>query len=395
MTVQRRKYEKSHPWFKFLVDLTEAPPSFWLVLGECRSKCEHISGVPLRPDVAQLLHQVYVAKGAWGTTAIEGNTLSEEEVLKHVQGKLEVSPDREYLKQELDNIIQECNRMLVRIASRDMLVLSPERIKAINSIVLNGLPLAEGVQPGVVRRHSVGVLNYRGAPWEDCEFLLARLCEWLNSPDFEPKAGLERMHMAILKAIIAHLYIEWIHAFGDGNGRTGRLVEVQILMAAGVPSPACHLLSNHYNLTRKEYLARLRMASESGGNTIPFLTYALNGFLQGLRSQLAHVRKLQMENAWRNYVHDYFRNQPGKAAQRQKALLLDIFEKDSPVSVAAVDQISPRVAKAYASMHPRTLIRDVKVLEEKRLLVREGKAVRANRELIASFLPTKAALDLD
>jgi Fic family protein len=178
----------------------------------------------------------------------------------------------------------------------------------------------------------------------------------------------------------------------DQGASAGRLVEVQILSAAGVPSPACHLLSNHYNLTRKDYLAQLRMASETGGKTIPFLTYSLNGFLEGLKGQLAHIRELQMENAWLNYVHEYFHNQSGRSAQRRKALLLDIFEKHSPVLISELDQLSPRLAKAYAGMHPRTAIRDVEALEEKGLLVRDGKAVRAHRELIASFLPTKAIL---
>src|SRR4051812_8598473 len=86
-TEKRRKYETSHPWIRYSADLSSAPPVFWLMLGECQSKCENISGVPLRPDIAKLLNQVYLAKGAHGTTAIEGNTLSEEEVLRQVQGR--------------------------------------------------------------------------------------------------------------------------------------------------------------------------------------------------------------------------------------------------------------------------------------------------------------------
>ena len=192
MTIQKRKYEKSHPWLTFSIDLGTAPPAFWVVLGECQSKCEHIAGVPIRPDVAQLLHYVYLAKGAWGTTAIEGNTLSEAEVLRHVQGKFEVPPEKEYLTQEVDNIVGECNRMLEKVRRGDALHLSPDRIKEINRIVLNGLAVENGVEPGKVRRYSVGVMGYRGAPYEDCEYLLARLCDWLNGPDFEPRAGLGR-----------------------------------------------------------------------------------------------------------------------------------------------------------------------------------------------------------
>jgi Fic family protein len=335
---------------------------------------------------------VYLAKGAHGTTAIEGNTLSEEEVLRHVQGKLELPPGKEYLMQELDNILNESNSMPAAVARRETLVLTPERIREINRIVLSGLSLEEGVEPGKVRRYSVGVMSYRGAPHQDCEYLLFRLCDWLNGADFEPRAGLGRIHMAIIKAIVAHLYIEWIHAFGDGNGRTGRLVEVQILLSAGVPSPACYLFSNHYNLTRREYLAQLRHASASGGDTLSFMTYALNGFLEGLKGQLVYIRNLQMENAWRNYVHDHFRKRDGSASRRQKELLLDIFEKENPVPVSEIDQLSARVAKAYAGMHPITVSRDIDSLVKKGFLLREGRSVLANRGRIASFLPVRTVV---
>ena len=49
------------------------------------------------------------------------------------------------------------------------------------------------------------------------------------------------MAEGILKATLAHLYIAWIHPFGDGNGRTARLVEFMLLSRAGVPSPSAHL----------------------------------------------------------------------------------------------------------------------------------------------------------
>ncbi len=34
-----------------------------------------------------------------------------------------------------------------------------------------------------------------------------------------------RVAAAILRAVLAHLYIAWIHPFGDGNGRTARLAK--------------------------------------------------------------------------------------------------------------------------------------------------------------------------
>jgi Fic family protein len=361
--------------------------------GECHSKCEHIAGVPLRPDVAADVHLIYLAKGTWGTVAIEGNTLSEAEILQHVHGKLELPPEKEYLKQEADNVIQEFNRMATQVASHEPLVLSFDRIKEVNRNILKGLILEEGIVAGEIRHRPFGVMDYLGAPAEDCTYLLTKMCDWLNGPDFEPQSGFERGHMAILKAIIAHLYVEWIHAFGDGNGRTGRLVEAQVLLATGIPAPAAQLLSNHYNQTRREYYSQLREASRSGGDAVPFICYAVAGLLEGLKGQLQRIRRAQMETAWINYVHDFFRNRPGATAGRQKLLLLDLLRQESPVEVSNVDKISAGTAAQYAGMHPRTKVRDVEALEALNFLVRDGNRVRANIERITAFLPIRAFLE--
>ena len=64
-----------------------APRGAGARVGEAVSKIEHIAGVPLEPESARALHEVYLAKGALATTAIEGNTLSEEEVREHLKGR--------------------------------------------------------------------------------------------------------------------------------------------------------------------------------------------------------------------------------------------------------------------------------------------------------------------
>ena len=86
-----RTYEKTHPWFTFAVDLRHAEVPFWTLLGEAHSKCEHIAQVLLTPETGAQLHQIYLAKGAAATTAIEGNTLSEAQVKSLLEGKLECS----------------------------------------------------------------------------------------------------------------------------------------------------------------------------------------------------------------------------------------------------------------------------------------------------------------
>ena len=174
-----RKFQKTHPWIKFLLDLREADLTLWLQLGEAQAKCEQVAGAPLLPTVVDELHQVFLAKGAQATTAIEGNTLSEEEALRLLKGELDLPPSKEYLGQEIRNIIDACNMIANGIFGGAEAWLTLDRIKELNSLVLRGLPLNEDVYPGQIREHDVGVAHYRGAPPQDCEYLLQKLCSWL------------------------------------------------------------------------------------------------------------------------------------------------------------------------------------------------------------------------
>lgn len=386
-----RTYERTHPWIRFEIDLRPALPDFWMLLGEAVSKCEHISSVPLKPRTAAYLHQLYLAKGALATTAIEGNTLSEEEVMKHLEGKLRLPPSKQYLANEIDNIVTACNRLHDELRSGHEVILDPELIKRFNGEVLDMLKVEEGVMPGVVRTHSVGVARYRGAPAEDCEYLLDRLCTWLTGPELSPSDVTAEMRMAhaIIRAILAHLYLAWIHPFGDGNGRTARLVEFFILEISGVPTPAAHLLSNHYNQTRSEYYRQLDQASQSGGEVLPFVKYALQGFVDGLRAQLEVIREQQWDVAWENYIHDRFRGRTSESEVRRRHLVLDLSELNEPVPLAKLREISPRIAAAYAKKTLKTLSRDLSALIKMGLIEQTSEGYRSKIEMILAFLPLR------
>jgi len=382
-------FQTTHPWLTFTISLESAPPSFWMAVGECQSKCEHLAGMPLAPQIDKHLHQVYLAKGVAATTAIEGNTLSEEQVLQHIQGELRVPPSQEYLKQEIDNIIQACNLILREIAEGVQPPLDLARVLQLNKMVLNNLPSVDpDVVPGEIRTYSVGAGTYRGAPAEDCEYLVRTLCEWLDSKTFQPRPGME-LPYAIIKATVAHIYLAWIHPFGDGNGRTARLIEVQILLSSGVPSPAAHLLSNYYNKTRTEYYQNLERART---NVMSFLLYAVSGLRDELRDQIATVRQEQWEIAWVNYVHRVFDKLKGRLHDRRKHLILDLSNSQAPVAFQELTKVSPRVAIDYKDRSDRTLLRDLEKLLAMGLVVfdKEAKGWRARRETILAFLPVRS-----
>lgn len=384
-TDSNRPYEQSHPWINFRVDLTRALPHFWMRLGEAYSKSHHITGAPLPSAVDERLHQLYLAKGVLGTTAIEGNTLTEAQVIEQLKGTLVLPPSKEYLRQEVQNIVDGCREIADALRVDGPSYLSVELIMHFNELVLRGLQLEPEVQPGKLRKHSVTVGHaYRGAPAEDCGYLLSRLCDWLNEFD-EP--SYPREVIAFIKAVLAHLYIAWIHPFGDGNGRTARLVEFYILANVGLPSPVCHLLSNHYNETRTHYYLKLNEARRDVENPLPFLQYAIEGLVDGLKEQLREIRDHQWDLTWKDHVMDLFRHLQRPSDRRKLHLLIDLAERKQTLPIAEVHLVTPRIAAEYSRVSQKTILRDLQALEELGLLEIENGRVRVMREIVLRFLP--------
>ena len=389
-----RPYLESHPWITFeATDINDLGAKTWMLLGEARSKCEHLAGAPLRPDVARRLYDVFLVKGAQATTAIEGNTLTEEQVAGILDGTYKAPPSRAYQEREVRNVIDALQEIANQVRKREAPEITKELICEYNRRLLDGTQHDSHVRPGEVREFSVVVSAYRGAPAEDCEYLLERLAEWLESDVFVSDDPELQFALIATCAMYAHLYIAWIHPFGDGNGRTARLLEFLILARSGLaPLPAAHLLSNHYNLTRDQYYSELRRASETG-RSVNLLTYAAQGLVDGLRDQIDQVRKHQMDVTWINYVHEVMSlYPPSPASDRQRALVL-AMPTDRDVTKDEIPMLTPRLAALYATKGPRTLSRDLNKLSSAGLVhKRSGKWV-SNHFIMKAFLPRVAAGD--
>lgn len=361
--VDQRGYETSHPFIRFSLDLSSASPNFWMLLGEARSKCDHIRFSPLAEETARALHTLYLAKGVGATTAIEGNSLSEQQVQERMEGTLELPPSKAYLGVEVDNMLAAYNGILARVKAGERLAINRETLCEFNAQILANLAAEDHVVPGAFRTVSVVAGPYRAAPAEDVPHLIDRLCEWLETiraPDDQ-----SRLPSAFLKAVVAHLYIEWIHPFGDGNGRLGRLVEFLILISSGVPSPGAHVLTSHYNDTRTEYYRQLNLSSRNGGDVRGFLLYAVQGFVDGLTAVIKRLHGQQEQLMWRALVDEAFINQPTAVAHRQRLLAVEVgkVEQGQVIRRNDVRRLTPELAEAYANKTGKTLTRDLNNLQ--------------------------------
>ena len=234
---------------------------------------------------------------------------------------------------------------------------------------------------------------YRCPRAEDVPALLDLLCDWLQA-ELAQRDGPAAFTSAVVEAIVAHVYIEWIHSFGDGNGRTGRLLEFYLLLRAGNPDVASHILSNFYNLTRAEYYRQLDRARRTRDLTA-FIAYAVQGYRDGLLETLGRIQELQLETAWRVLVHDRFAKRPYRKKnvfKRQRELMLNVPLHDA-VSLDELPTRTIHLARAYAALTEKTLVRDVQVLVELDLIVRdpESRHYLANLDLLRRRMPRRRA----
>lgn len=147
-----------------------------------------------------------------GSLAIEGNTLTEQQITAILEGKPVIAPPRE---------IQEARNALVAYEQLDQWQASNEQhLLDAHRILMKGLI----DEMGVYRQKGVGVMKdgqviHMAPPANRVNILMADLLSWLKTtPDH-----------ALIKSCVFHYEFEFIHPFIDGNGRMGRLWQTLIL----------------------------------------------------------------------------------------------------------------------------------------------------------------------
>lgn len=387
----------SHDFIKFPPNLQGFPTRVWFVLGEVQARIENIKAAPIPQESLKELQLLYLTKGIHATTAIEGNSFSEQEVRRILDSEFQARPSRQYQQRQIENMLAAFSKVAHSRRAGAESRYSVELLNRYHALVLQDLEtsLEESVEIGRLREHRVQVGgHYLAAPPEDCPRLVDEFCHWLNDDASAPE-GME-LAAAIVKALVAHVFFAAIHPYGDGNGRMARLIEFSELLRAGVPDIAAHLLSNHYNRTRDQYYLRLNEthgeyrdgAYPPDANLIPFIEYALEGFKDGLDDQFDVIHGFQQRALWHDEIHAVFRREfserLSEARQRQKRLILDLSDRrfDSPVAASEVVDLSPALALAYTGKTGRTVQRDLIELVKLQLLRRDGANYRLNTDIL-------------
>jgi len=357
-------------------------------LGQCDAIVQAIANAPLLPEYHRRLLLVSLTKGAQATTAIEGNTLSEEEIEQVVEGK-SLPPSKQYQEQEVRNILEAFNILLQEVAVQGYAErISADLLRRFHQMVGKELGRHFDAIPGRFREDQRRVGPYRTPAYQDVPELVTRLCDWLPR-QFRYEDG-QTFAEAVIQAIVTHVYIEWIHPFADGNGRTGRLVEFYLLLRAGNPDIASHILSNHYNETRTEYYRQIQLAHDRR-DLSAFIEYAVQGFRDGLLHTLQTIQANQFDITWIKLIYDRFaekRYTKKSTFVRQRRLALAL-PRDRVLTVKDVMELTPAIARDYATLSGKTVQRDLETLVAMGLASRSERGYAAGADVLRQQVPVR------
>ena len=261
--------------------------------------------------------------------AIEGNTLSEGEVLAVLEGKKVVAPLKEI--QEVKNAIK-----------------TYELYPKLNPFSIQDLLLAHGTmmsglvdEAGMFRKGGVGVFDgdkpiHIAPPADRVRDLMSDLFGWLENADD---------HL-LIRSCVFHYEFEFIHPFSDGNGRIGRLWQSLIL---GRLNPIFEHwpVENMVYSNQQAYYQAINRSSDLGDSG-PFIDFMLEVILDAL---IDHQGKSNAEIA----------DEKGLNYQHQRVLgYLRADRHISAARIAADLDMSPRqIERMLADLKAKGIIRRI------------------------------------
>jgi len=198
-----------------------------------------------------------------GTLAIEGNTLTEEQITAVIEGKPVLGS------------VRELAEVKGALAAYDALpTWQPDNVDHL--LTAHGLMMSEILtNAGRFRDKAVGIqkgkeVHHVAPPAHQVSGLMADLANWLKQAKDHP----------LITSSVFHYEFEFIHPFSDGNGRMGRLWQTLILSQwhpLFLSLPLESVIKDH----QQQYYQALEDADQQADST-PFIHFMLSVIAQTL-----------------------------------------------------------------------------------------------------------------
>ena len=337
----------------------------------------------LAPEWRAQLDKLNRVRAVYGTTALEGNPLSEAEVsyqIDVIEQEEDTRLQGRLTKEQLqirnatwaqDWIRERCQPESSPLALGD--ILTVHRLVTEHSYENNNVPGGLRTGPIQVGAQDVGGIHY-GAPYGELPGLMQELVEFVNSKRMADEHP-------VVRALLAHFFLVTIHPFGDGNGRVSRLLEAGILFQGDYNVHGFYGLSNFFYRNERDYKMLLQECRKSYPlDVAPFVLFGVRGFASELAAINNFIKTKVNRVVYRQMLVSNY-NKLAKAGGRRRLLngreyqllvyLLNQTEPVDPFSEEPSEKIelselieSDYVQAAYRDVTPRTFVRELSRLAE-------------------------------
>jgi Fic family protein len=249
---------------------------------------ERIQGAVVQVAWIPALQKDTRARNAHSSTAIEGNTLTLEQV-RAVEADAASAPAVTRERREVLNYFAAL-RHVEKHASKKRL--THDDMLRVHAII--GSKVMDQGEPGRYRTIRVRVGAYVPPPPADVSGLMFELLGWWNTHarDLSP----------VLSSAIVHYRFEAIHPFADGNGRTGRALALWELYRRGFDSHHIFSVDEFYWEDRPRYYRALQAVRDHGEDLTSWLEYGAEGLHHTLERVWQRIQQLSASRGQRPLV---------------------------------------------------------------------------------------------
>lgn len=181
--------------------------------------------------------------------------------------------------------------------------------------------------------------------------LMSDLDKYINTPemhDIDP----------LIKMAIIHHQLESIHPFLDGNGRTGRIINILYLVYVGLLDIPVLYLSRYINQNKSEYYKLLQLVRDTG-TWDKWIIWMLEGICVTSRQTISLIRNIkQLMESYQAIIQE-------KIPQIYSKELLDSLFKHPYTKIKFIENdlgIHRQTAAKYLDM-----LTEIKILSTKKI----------------------------
>ena len=330
----------------------------------------------LPPEWQMELDRLNRVRAVHGTTALEGNPLSEADVSRQMEIAAEEHTTGVGISLQKEQL-QIRNAMRAQEWVRDRFhpgappidlgdILTMHRMLTQHSDEINNIPgrfRSDSVQVGSPDMGGVHI----AAPHGRLAELMEGFIGFLNSRRFANEHP-------VVRALLAHFFLVTIHPFGDGNGRVSRLIEAGVLFQSEYHVHGFYGLSNFFYRNEAEYKTLLQVCRRSQPfEMFQFIRFGVLGFVNELGGINNFIKTKMNRLVYRQMIVQNYNRRMGPRRRVLNAreynllhYLLTATEPSDPFSELPSRKItfselqrSPYVIGAYRDVTTRTFHREL------------------------------------